>query len=744
MSRTPNAAQRASLAFTALTLASFAILTASCRAPRAGKTVARLSFPGAPLVLICIDTLRSDHLPFYGYRGLETPALAALRDDSILFERAYAHVPLTLASHATIFTGELPNGHGIHDNLGYRLSPSVPTLAELLKARGYRTGAAVSSIVMNGASGISRGFDLYDDAVEPTKPNQPISRVQRTGDEAEEILGNWLGRATRKPGEEAPAPFFAFLHLYEPHSPYEPPEPFKSRYQSAYDGEIAAADALVGRFLKRLKEHGLYDPALIVFFSDHGEGLGDHGENEHGVFLYREALQVPLLVKLPKRDLTEKGIAKTVSSPVALSDIFATCVKALEIKTRIPQDTLSLIELAQGAAPPARRLYAETFFPRIHFGWSELTSLLDERWHYIEAPRPEFFDLVKDNAQKEDLAPRKSAEFRAMRAEMAKRKASFQAPAAADPELAKKLASLGYLSTGATAGPGPLPDPKDQIHVVTALKETLGNFFEGRHEEAVRGCERLLEENPRMLDVWDLYSKALLGLGRYDESLRALKKTIELSPGSSTYLLEIANLSLQIGKPEEAQKNAELARDMGDPMASEVLARALLARRDFEGARRAAEEAVARGRNAARAEMVLAKLEIEKGELAKALQRVDRVKTQIKETPIAGLHHLRADILARLNRMDEAEREFLEEIRRFPKSLDARNGLAILYAASERRAKARSVLQEMVTNLPAAESYVVSINTLRVIGDKEGLAEFRRRALALYPNDPRLNGKGTS
>src|ERR1017187_3130041 len=266
----------------------FALAAAGC-AKRGGGA----AYPNAPVILISIDTLRSDHLPAYGYRNVEAPALDAFRREAILYERAYSHVPLTLPSHATIFTGRLPAGHGIHDNLGYRLSPAAETLAERLKKAGYRTGGAVSCAVLSHVSGISRGFDFYDDAVEVTETRQIVSQVQRAGGVTAAVLESWIA------GAGSGAPPFAFLHLYEPHTPYEPPEPWKSRFANPYDGEIATADDIVGRFLAFLREKGIYDRAVVIVLSDHGEGLHDHGEDEHGILLYREALQVPLLLELP-------------------------------------------------------------------------------------------------------------------------------------------------------------------------------------------------------------------------------------------------------------------------------------------------------------------------------------------------------------------------------------------------------------------------------------------------------------
>ncbi|MCA1733803.1 MAG: sulfatase, partial [Acidobacteria bacterium] len=247
--------------------------------------------PRPPVFIISIDTLRADRLPAWGYESGRTPAIDAFRRDAILFRNAYSNAPMTLPSHASLFTGVLPYRHGVRDNIGYSLPAESVTLASALRAAGYRTGAAVSSFVLRRETGIGAGFEFYDDAT-TVAPTQTISSWQRDGESTRRSLTRWLDEASS-------APPFGLLHIYEPHYPYTPPEPFASRFDDPYDGEVAASDSVIGRFLEDLRSRGLYDPALIVVLSDHGEGLGDHGELEHGVFLYREAIQVPLLVKLP-------------------------------------------------------------------------------------------------------------------------------------------------------------------------------------------------------------------------------------------------------------------------------------------------------------------------------------------------------------------------------------------------------------------------------------------------------------
>jgi arylsulfatase A-like enzyme/predicted Zn-dependent protease len=697
------------------------------------------AFPGAPVVLISVDTLRSDHLPFYGYTGVATPALSALRKDSVLFEKAYSHAPLTLPSHASILTGRLPADHGIHDNIGYRLRPEVPTLAELLRKAGYATGGAVSCFVLKAVSGIARGFDFYDDNVDPAEGALAIGRVQRAGDETEKQLAAWLAKAP------AGKPLFAFLHLYEPHTPYEPPEPFKSRYKERpYDGEIAAADAIVGRFLSLLKEKGIYDSALIVFLSDHGEGLGEHGEAEHGMFLYREALQVPLLIKLPGG----RRAGTSVKSPAALVDVFTTVGRGVALPGfEAPAGTVSLLDLAAGAPAPPRRILSETFFPRIHFGWSELSSLLDGRWHYIEAPKPEIYDLETDPAERTNRVAERPDALRALRADLLDRRPSYETPADVDAEARKKLRSLGYLSAGPASASATLEDPKDRIGTFEELRRGLGAFDVGNAREAHKVFSKLLAENPRMLDVWDMDSKALLQLGRPEEALTALKKTVDLAPEAARgpYLTEVANLCLQLGNWEEGARHAEALRALGDPAAEDIAARAALGRGDLAAAEAAARAGLEKGTGKARvrAALVLGRIAVLRGDLPAARALADQAQdlSAADKLPQSGLHMLRGDVLAREGRAAEAEREFLEELRLYPDRMDARVSLAALYASLNRRMDARRVVIELVSRQPTPEAFLLGMRTFHGTGDREGEVQLRGEARRLFPSDPRFSGR---
>jgi tetratricopeptide (TPR) repeat protein len=622
----------------------------------------------------------------------------------------------------------------VHDNLGYHLKAEVPTLAELLKKQGYETGGAISCFVLKRESGIGRGFDFYDDAVEPAEGRAALGRVQRAGPDTEGRLETWL--AARPAGGKV----FAFLHLYEPHTPYEPPEPFRTRYAAQpYDGEIAESDAIVGKFVAFLKARGLYDKALVVFLSDHGEGLGDHGESEHGMFLYREALQVPLFVKLPGG----RRAGETVNEPAALADVFTTLAEAAEVPGfQRPAGTRSLLDAPGG---PARRILSETFFPRIHFGWSELSSLFDGRWHYIETPKAEIYDVAADPGERKNLLAEKPDALRAMLAEMGRRKPAFESTGDLDPEARKKLASLGYLSAGpSSANAGALDDPKDRIHTFEELRTGLGDLSAGNSARAHAIFTKLLAENPKMLDVWDMDSKVLLQLGRPEEALAAVKKTVDLAPEAARapYLREVANLCLQLGKWEEGARHAEALRALADPEADDIAARAALGAGDYKAAGPYARAAYEKGseKSRVRGALVLGRLAVMRNDIADAQKWSDEA-TRLSAGDAyvqSGLHMLRGDVLARQGRAAEAEKEFLEEIRLYPDRQDARVSLSALYASLGRREDARRALIQLVVRQPSPEAFLLAMKTLRVTEDPDGEREMRREAKRRFPGDSRF------
>ncbi len=561
-------------------------------ATAAGESGGGERFPGAPVVLISIDTLRSDHLPAYGYAKVATPAIDGLARDGVLFERAYSHCPLTLPSHLTVLTGQLPGHHGVRDNLGYPFDVERhPFLPRVFKAAGYATGGAVSSYVLRAETGIGKGFDAYD-ATFHAIPDDRFDTIQRPGAATVAAALAWLA-------PHAGRPFFLFVHLYEPHAPYEPPEPFAARYRDVpYDGEIAAADAAVGTLVAELKRLGIYDRAVVALMSDHGEGLGEHGEGQHGIFLYRTTLQVPLLVKLPS---ARQG-GRRVAAPARLVDLFPTLVELAGLPLPAGLDGASLLPALGGAgesAAAAQPAYAEAYYGRLHFGWSELTSLVGgpgDRFHYIEAPQPELYDLAADPGETRNVLAGERRTFAALKGEMASYRTPLAPPTPADAETVAKLASLGYLGGGAVARTGPLPDPKTQQATMRAMETALDHMSAGRFAAAVPVFERALAANPRMTDAWTLLAKAYAKLGRNGDAADAYERAMKLAGGSPELALPAAGALLAAGRLDEARRHAELALAASPQPAYEILVRVAVARHDEAGALALMRRAVAAGR----------------------------------------------------------------------------------------------------------------------------------------------------
>ncbi len=462
------------------------VLAIAAAAVVAWRWAAAPSNHRGPVVIICIDTLRADRLPAYGYAKVRTPAIEALRADGVLFEQAWAHSPQTLPSHASILTGRLPFEHGVRDNLGFTLKSSEVTLAEMLKRQGYVTGGFVSAYVMRAETGIGRGFETYDARLPASSPEVAIGEVQRDGAETVAAAAAWLaGQPSSK--------LFVFLHLYEPHTPYAPPQRF--RQYEPYDGEVAYSDELVGRFVSALKRQGLYDPALIVLLSDHGEGLGDHGEQEHGLFLYRETTHVPLIVKLPGQ--RESG--RRVGAPVQHIDLVPTVLDLMGAARPEGLRGRALTPLFSGEAIPEQGIYAEALYSRFHFAWSELYALTDSRYRFIRAPRDELYDIQEDQAERRNVATGRESTRVAMRQALEKLMAGakIDEPGQATAEDRERLKALGYVGSQPTVGTQPgvdsLPDPKDQVHVL----EQYPRRARARQTAEARGGRRGVPLDPR-------------------------------------------------------------------------------------------------------------------------------------------------------------------------------------------------------------------------------------------------------
>jgi arylsulfatase A-like enzyme/Flp pilus assembly protein TadD len=507
------------------------------------------------VVIITIDTLRADHLGCYGYKQIRTPNIDALARDSARFERAFTPVPITLPSHTVIFTGTYPTLNGMHDFSGNKLGSEPPTLAGVLKEHGYTTGAVIGSAVLDSRFGLNRGFDFYYDHFEFNRLQESnLDEMERPGNIVADQTLDWLAKNYQKP-------FFLWMHLYDPHYPYQPPEPFQDEYKAhPYDGEIAFADSQVGRLLNFLKQKGLYERTLIVLSGDHGEGLGEHGEQTHGFYIYNSTLHVPLIMHLPSR-----APGKQVSALVSLADVTPTILNALNIGIPKQAQGESLLPLLEGKpGSESRFLYSETFLPRLHFNWSELRGLEMDRYHFIDAPKPELYDLSTDPHELQNLYSQKKAVSGQMKVRLDAAVREFTPgtelaeKTGLDPALMERLKSLGYAGFSGGGNENTrstdLADPKDRIQTYELVSEGMADAQHGRYAQSVDKLTSALKDDPNSVPIHYLLGLDYYRLQEYTKAIANYERVLQLSPD---YALAVFQLGLAYGRAGDSQRAIE-------------------------------------------------------------------------------------------------------------------------------------------------------------------------------------------
>ncbi|MEM7583687.1 MAG: sulfatase-like hydrolase/transferase [Acidobacteriota bacterium] len=516
--------------------------------------------PASPsFLLVTLDTTRADRLEPYG-GDVATPTLQALASEGIVFEHAYAATPVTLPSHATIFTGLDPPAHGVRNNGIHALSASMTTLAEVLTQEGYHSAAFVSAAVLERRYGLDQGFATYDDDLAAGRPKAPRVIAERPAEVTIDAARAWLDQA------ESQQPLFLWVHLFDPHAVYAPPEPFASQYSDRpYEGEIAYVDAQLGRLL----DHPRLDDNLLVFvIADHGESLGEHGENSHGMLAYDATLRIPWIVRLPGG-----GAPIRLRHEVGQVDVMPTALELLGLDQAL--DANSAIELNGTSQAPAivtsgargvdpRMLYAETLVPYYTYGWARLHSVRRAGWKWIDAPAPEFFHLPADPGELQNLLETQGERGRELRDEL-RRRASEEGPASelkVDAVTRAKLRSLGYL-TGRAGEREQRPDPKVMIGVHLALERAQEALYRHDFERALIELRAVLQKDPENLAGLSDLAKALAEQGELEEALRLAKRAVELDPENAGLHLGLSVLSSRSGDESTALEaiEASLALD---------------------------------------------------------------------------------------------------------------------------------------------------------------------------------------
>ncbi len=663
------------------------------------------------LVLVTLDTVRADRLGAYGYAAAETPALDRLAREGMRFDQAICAAPLTLPSHATILSGLTPPHHGLRNNGAGQFPQNRETLATRLSSDGYRTGAFVGSFVLDRRFGLARGFDVYDDEIE-RDPNAPGTlEAERPGSVVVDRALDWLEKAER----EGDRPFFAWVHLYDAHAPYTPPEPFRGRHlQALYDGEIAFVDAQVGRLLDFLERHSLAKNTVVAVVADHGESLGEHGELTHGLLLYEPTLRVPFIVRAP--GLLAAG--RRVKSPVGVVDLAPTLAGLLgrdfgesnvfPVAAAVDGRDLSAI-LRSGKDAPERDLYSETEYPR-SFGWSGLHALRRGRLKYVAAPHAELYDLSKDPGETANLLERDGRRSD-LEARLKQQRQGSIAPTAAagrTDETVAKLASLGYIggnpATGATSeGPKPLKDPKDMVRFFRQFEEANWALHEGRLDAASKILEPLILADPQNSVFRGLLAQAYRRKGDLRRAIGLYRQAVAAAPEDTDARYNLAVTLQEAGQAAEARRaiREAIRRDPSRPEAHNALGIALSA----------------------------------EGKPLEALAEFDRAAEL--DARDARAQNNRGNVLRQLGRMDEAEQTYRRAIQLAPRYPDPLNGLGTLEVARQRPAAALPYFERALELAPQYHEVRLNLGiAFDTLGDAAAALASYREFLRVAAGDP--------
>ncbi len=688
------------------------------------------------VLIVTLDTLRADHLGAYGYAAAQTPRLDALAGSGLRFTQATTVVPLTLPAHSSLFTGTFPGWHGVRDNGGFYLGDDQVTLAEVLRERGFRTGAFVSAFVLDRRWGIGQGFERFHDEfdLDAFGDAPGLDTIQRSGAQTVDQAVAWLAADRERP-------FFAWVHLYDPHAPYDAPEPYRSRFPGtmvgAYDAEIAATDAQVGRLLDALEAQDRRTDTLVVVLADHGEMLDEHEEQAHGFFVYDAAVRIPLIVAGP-------GVpSRVVADQVRIVDVMPTVLDLLGVAQPKAVQGVSLRPLARGEPLPlvAR---SESWYPRYHYGWSELQSIQDGRFKYIRAPRPELYDLAADPRETNDLSrqdpQRLAAMDKALRAEIDRTASATAAkgPQVVDAETEERLAALGYVGGSVSARhleDRPRGDPKDKIGLYNQMKLAGTDSSEGRYDDAIARVRQVLTADPEVVEAYMLLGNFLKKSKRPDDALAAYRQALTLDAEHQGALFSLALAYKDQDRLEEARVGFERAREL-DPRNGKVLwqlADIALRQHQPERAETIVQDALTRRVDAHRFLLKRAEGLIERQRYDEAEKALREALEKKADLPTAH-YHLGLVYEAR-NQPDRAIAEYEAELARSAKAYRAAFNLAKLLQSAGRLDEAvRRYRQAVETQAGFGTGQLYLAKALLDTGDLAGAEQWARKGLESSPD----------
>ena len=694
------------------------------------------------LVIVTFDTTRADRIGAYGSQDVETPTIDRLAAEGALFEQAVSVAPLTLPAHSSIFTGKFPPEHGVRDNGGFFLGPDQVTLAEILKGRGYRTGGFVAAYVLAGKWGINQGFDTYFDDFDLSGMRAvSLSAIQRPANEVFDKALPWIEQSNG-------APFFAWIHLYDPHAPYRPPEPFATKYNGhPYNGEIAFADSQLARLVSTLRSRGLYDRTVIVVIGDHGESLGDHGESAHGFFVYNSVTHVPLVIRTPFSGTGHRRI----SDPVRSVDIMPTVLDLLSAPAAAGISGVSLVSLLTGAkSEHALDAYSEAMYPLHHYGWSDLHALRSGRYKVIDAPRPELYDIDRDPTETTNLFTDRQALGDRMIAELRRLEGGFKKVVASmpasdvDPEARERLAALGYVGTFVASASDPRTgraDPKDKIGLFNKLNEATDisrdreDDPEGSFKRVVGLLNEVIRQDPQVIDAWFMRGTKYLAHGDLEQAVADFKQTLTLKPDYDLAVSNLAQAYRRMGNDEAALAGFEryLQLDPTDPFVHYQMGEIWLDRGDLRRAGSLFRRALELDPSVVAAKNALGVIALERGDATTA-ERLIREALATKST-LRLAHFNLALVAEQRGDIRTAEREYIDELKGHPENFKAAFNLSRLYEqVGDREGQIDALKQSIVSNPKFAEGHLFLAKAYLDTGSKlEEAVKLAEKGLSLAP-----------
>jgi choline-sulfatase len=689
------------------------------------------------LLVVTLDTTRADRLGAYSPDQAKTPVFDRLAREGVLFEQAEAVAPLTLPAHVSIFTGRFPPEHGVRDNGGFFVSPKETTLATILKGAGLQTGAVVAAYVLDAKWGLNKGFDTYIDDFDTAKVRGLGGAVQRPANEVVDRALPWLEKVKDRR-------FFAWLHFYDAHTPYDPPEPYRTEYAGRpYNGEIAFVDSQLGRVIAFLERERLLDRTVVAVIGDHGESLDEHGEASHGFFVYESTTRVPFIIRAPFERL--KG--RRVADPVRAVDLAPSVLDLLGVASPAGIAGATLAPLMAGSTRElGLETYSESMYPLHHFGWSDVRTMRVGRFKVFDAPRPELYDLERDPhehrnlfAERRALSEQMLGRLRARHAQFTAAGPSSQPAVEVDPEVRARLAALGYVGSfvATTASPQTdRADPKDKIHLFNLMNAARETGKEGENSlgQAVPLLRQVTDADPNVIDAWFMLGNEYFKARRFAEALTYFRKALALKPDYDLALINMANSYRALGNDEAAMAGYEqyLRVDPKNAYVHYQLGEISLDRGDRASAERRFHEALAIDARVAPAKVALGVLAFERHDLPGAEREITAA---LAMKPDVRLGHFNLALIAEAqNDWSKAEAEYKQELQLHADAFKAAFNLGLLYEhLGNSEGQIAALEQAIAANDAFAEGYFYLAKARLNTNDLARAETMARKGLAVGP-----------